>query len=68
MPGGVPLVVQTVPANQHDVTTLLPLVINMPAVAGKVADPNKSRKQSSPTKGLTANRCECFCAGWASSR
>ena len=38
---GVPLVVQTVPANQHDVTTLLPLVVNMPAVAGKPGRPKR---------------------------
>ena len=38
---GVPLVVQTVPANQHDVTTLLPLVIDMPAVAGKPGRPKR---------------------------
>jgi transposase len=39
--GGVPLVVQTVPANQHDVTTLLPLVTEMPAVAGKPGRPKQ---------------------------
>ena len=38
---GVPLVVQTVPANQHDVTTLLPLVVDMPAVAGKPGRPKR---------------------------
>ena len=37
--GGVPLVLQMVPANQHDVTTMLPLVIDMPAVAGKPGRP-----------------------------
>ncbi len=37
--GGVPLVMQTVPANQHDVTTLLPLVADLPAVAGKPGRP-----------------------------
>ena len=36
-----PLVVQTVPANQHDVTTMLPLVVNMPAVAGKPGRPKR---------------------------
>ena len=38
---GVPLVVQTVPANQHDVTTLLPLVVDLPAVAGKRGRPKR---------------------------
>src|SRR6202035_3365317 len=38
---GVPLVVQTVPANQHDVTTLLPLVVELPAVAGKPGRPKR---------------------------
>jgi transposase len=38
---GMPLVVQTVPANQHDVTTMLPLVVNMPAVAGKPGRPKR---------------------------
>jgi transposase len=38
---GVPLVVQTVPANQHDGTTLLPLVLDMPEVAGKVGRPKR---------------------------
>jgi transposase len=37
--GGAPLVVQTVPANQHDVTTMLPLVVDMPAVTGKPGRP-----------------------------
>lgn len=38
---GVPLVVHTVPANQHDVTTLLPLVVDLPAVAGKPGHPKR---------------------------
>lgn len=38
---GTPLVVQTVPANQHDVTTMLPLVVNMPTVAGKPGRPKR---------------------------
>ncbi len=41
--GGVPLVVQTVPANQHDVTTMLPLVVNMPAVAGSAVPKHKPK-------------------------
>lgn len=39
--GGVPLVVQLTAANQHDVTTLLPLVIDLPAVAGKPGAPKQ---------------------------
>lgn len=39
--GGVPLVVQFTAANQHDVTTLLPLVIDLPAVAGKPGAPKR---------------------------
>ena len=30
-----------VPANQHDVTTLLPLIVEMPAVAGKPGRPKQ---------------------------
>ena len=40
---GVPLVVQTAAANEHDSTTLLPLVIDLPHVAGRVGRPNASR-------------------------
>ena len=38
---GVPLVVRTVAANQHDVKTLLPLVIDIPAVGGKPGHPKQ---------------------------
>jgi transposase len=37
----VPLVVQLAPANQHDVKTLLPLVVDIPAVAGKPGRPKQ---------------------------
>ncbi|HTQ40410.1 MAG TPA: transposase [Pirellulales bacterium] len=37
----IPLVVQLQPANQHDVNTCLPLVIEMPAVAGKPGRPKQ---------------------------
>jgi transposase len=36
---GVPMVVQVVPANWHDGTTMLPLLVDMPAVAGKPGRP-----------------------------
>ena len=39
--GGVPLVLQLAPANLHDVRTLLPLVVNLPAVAGKRGRPKQ---------------------------
>jgi hypothetical protein len=39
--GGVPLVIQTVAANQHDSTTLLPLVVEIPAVVGKRGRPKQ---------------------------
>lgn len=39
--GGAPLVVQTVAANQHDGATMLPLVVNMPAVSGKPGRPKQ---------------------------
>jgi transposase len=39
--GGVPLVIQLAPANQHDVKTLLPLVVEIPAVAGKPGRPKQ---------------------------
>lgn len=38
---GVPLVVQTAAANEHDSTTLLPLVIDIPHVAGRVGRPKR---------------------------
>ena len=48
--GGIPLVVQLQPANQHDVNTCLPLVIEMPAVRGKPGRPKQKptcgRRQS----------------------
>lgn len=39
--GGIPLVVQLTAANEHDVKTLLPLVVNLPAVAGKRGAPKR---------------------------
>src|SRR5262249_11846535 len=39
--GGVPLVLQLAAANQHDVKTLLPLVVEIPAVAGKPGRPKQ---------------------------
>lgn len=36
-----PLVVQLAPANLHDSRTLLPLVVNIPAVAGKPGRPKQ---------------------------
>ena len=39
--GGVPLVIQLEAANRHDVNTLLPLVVEMPAVAGKPGRPKQ---------------------------
>jgi transposase len=38
---GVPLVAQVTPANQHDVTTALPLVTEIPAVPGKPGRPKQ---------------------------
>jgi transposase len=38
---GVPLVIQIEAANRHDVNTLLPLVTNIPAVAGKQGRPKQ---------------------------
>ena len=38
---GVPLVVQLTGANRHDVNTLLPLVVEIPAVAGKPGRPKQ---------------------------
>jgi transposase len=38
---GTPLVVQIAPANQHDGATMLPLVLDMPEVAGKVGRPKR---------------------------
>jgi transposase len=38
---GVPLVVHTTAANEHDSTTLLPLVVDLPAVAGKPGHPKR---------------------------
>jgi len=39
--GGVPLVIQTTEANRHDVNTALPLVIEIPPVAGKPGRPKQ---------------------------
>lgn len=38
---GVPLVIQVEAANRHDVNTLLPLVVNLPAVTGKPGRPQQ---------------------------
>ena len=38
---GVPLVIQVEAANRHDVNTLLPLVVNIPAVSGKPGRPKQ---------------------------
>jgi transposase len=50
--GGAPLVVQTVAANQADVTTLLPLVVEMPAVAGKPGRPKRKPARLIADKGF----------------
>lgn len=39
--GGAPLVLQLAAANRHDVNTLLPLVLNIPGVAGKPGRPKQ---------------------------
>jgi transposase len=49
---GVPLVVQTVAANQHDVTTLLPLVVDLPAVTGKPGRPKRKPATLLADKGF----------------
>jgi transposase len=49
---GVPLVVQTIAANQHDVTTLLPLVVDLPAVAGKPGRPKRKPATLLADKGF----------------
>ena len=65
--GGIPLVVQLQSANQHDVNTCLPLVIEMPAVAGKPGRPKQKPTVWSPTKRSTANRYDNCCVGSASN-
>lgn len=42
---GIPLVVQKLPANQHDVTTLLPLLVGLPKVRGKPGRPKQKPAQ-----------------------
>lgn len=42
---GAPLVLQLTAANRHDVNTLLPLVVDLPAVAGKPGRPKQKPKQ-----------------------
>lgn len=49
---GIPLVVQLLAANQHDVNTCLPLVIDMPAVAGKPGRPKQKPKALVADKGF----------------
>lgn len=43
--GGIPLVVQFTAANRHDVKTLLPLLVDLPAVAGKPGHPKHKPDQ-----------------------
>jgi transposase len=42
---GVPLVIDVAPANQHDGSTMLPLIVSLPAVAGKVGRPKQKPDQ-----------------------
>lgn len=42
--GGAPLKVETVAANQHDATTLLPLIVELPKVGSKPGRPQKPAK------------------------
>lgn len=46
------MVVQTAAANEHDSTTLLPLVIDLPAVAGKPGHPKRQPKSLVADKGF----------------
>jgi transposase len=50
--GGVPLVVQTAPANLHDSQTLLPLVVELPQVAGKPGRPKRKPDRLMADKGF----------------
>lgn len=52
-----PLVVQLAPANRHDVKTLLPLVIDIPAVAGK---PGRPKQKPDALIGDKAFDCEAL--------
>lgn len=47
-----PLVVQTTGANEHDSTTLLPLVIDIPSVAGRVGRPKRKPDALMADKGF----------------
>lgn len=49
---GIPLVVQLTAANQHDVKTLLPLVVELPAVAGKPGRPKRMPEKLVADKGF----------------
>jgi transposase len=53
----VPLVVQLAPANRHDVKTLLPLVVDIPAVAGK---PGRPKQKPDALLGDKAFDCEAL--------
>ena len=53
--GGAPLVVQTVPANQHDVTTLLPLVVEH-ACRGRA---NPGVQNANPTRCVADKAFDC---------
>jgi transposase len=46
------MVIQLAPANQHDVRTLLPLVTELPAVAGKPGHPKQKPKALVADKGF----------------
>lgn len=50
--GGAPLKVETVAANQHDATTLLPLIVELPAVAGKPGRPKQKPAKLIADKGF----------------
>jgi transposase len=52
---GVPLVMDLAPANQHDGSTLLPLIVAIPGVAGKVGRPKQKPKRVLADKAYDDN-------------
>jgi transposase len=52
----VPLVVQLTAANRHDVNTLLPLVVEIPAVAGKPGRPKQKPAALVADKAFSCDR------------
>jgi len=59
----VPLVLQLAPANLHDVRTLLPLVVGIPAIAGKPGHPKYKPDALVGDKAFDCEDLRCLLRG-----